>query len=163
MRDAESTSHARAARLARPEDDPFVRSLRKLRERYEGKEITTHDFLNVLEEDLPPSLRYEGRQSLDWFLSGWINGTALPRFEVQSVKYLEKENSTLVSGTLLQKDAPQDLVTPVPIYGVIAGKTPVLLGRVFAEGPETTFHLSAPMGTRKIAVDPYQTLLTAPK
>jgi Peptidase family M1 domain len=163
MRDAESTSHARAARLARPEDDPFVRSLRKLRERYEGKEITTHDFLNVLEEDLPPSLRYEGRKSLDWFFSGWINGTALPRFEVQSVKYLEKENSTLVSGTLLQKDAPQDLVTPVPIYGVIAGKTPVLLGRVFAEGRETTFHLSAPMGTRKIAVDPYQTLLTAPK
>jgi len=163
MRDAESTSRTRAARLARPEDDPFVRSLRKLRERYEGKEITTHDFLNVLEEDLPPSLRYEGRKSLDWFFSGWINGTALPRFEVQSVKYLEKENSTLVSGTLLQKDAPQDLVTPVPIYGMVAGKPPVLLGRVFAEGPETMFHLIAPMGTRKIAVDPYQTLLTAPK
>lgn len=163
MRDAESTTRTRAGHSERPEDDPFIGSLHKLRERYEGKEITTRDFLHVFEEDLPPSLRYENRKSLDWFLDGWINGTALPHFEVQGIKYLAKENSTMVSGTLLQKDAPGDLITPVPIYAVVAGKAPVLLGRVFAEGPETTFHLSAPIGTRKVVVDPHQTLLSSPR
>jgi hypothetical protein len=160
LRDAETMKRARTARQ---EYDPFLRVVRKLRERYEGKAITTRDFVQVFEEDLPASLQYEGRKSLDWFLKGWINGTALPNFEVQSVKYLAQENTTLVSGTLLQKNAPEDLVTPVPIYGVARGQAPVLLGRVFAEGADTTFHLSAPMGTRKIVVDPYQTLLTSPK
>jgi hypothetical protein len=163
MLNTELTSRARSARSVPPEDDPFLRSLHKLRDRYEGKDITTRDFLHLFEEDLPPTLRYEGRKSLDWFLTGWINGTALPHFEVQNVKYLAKENSTIVSGTLLQKDAPQDLVTPVPIYGVVATKTLVLLGQVFAEGSETTFHLTAPEGTKKIVIDPHQTLLTSPK
>ena len=39
----------------------------------------------------------------------------------------------------------------------------VLLGRVFADGEESTFHLSAPAGTHKIVIDPYNTVLTAPK
>lgn len=69
----------------------------------------------------------------------------------------------MVSGTILQKDAPQDLVTSVPIYGVVTGKQPVLLGRVFADGEESSFHLSAPAGTHKILLDPNDTILTAPK
>jgi len=107
---------------------------------------------------LPLSLRYEGRKSLDWFYDGWVNGTAIPRFELRSVKYTDKENGTTVSGTVLQKDAPKDLVTPVPLYAARDGKL-VFLGRVFADGPETPFHLSAPAGTRKILIDPDQTLL----
>jgi hypothetical protein len=59
---------------------------------------------------------------------------------------------------ILQKDAPKDLVTPVPLYAAHNGKL-TFLGRVFADGPETPFHLSAPAGTRKIVVDPEQTLL----
>ena len=163
MLDAQAKGQSHFARATRPEDDPFVRSLRKLRERYEGKVISTHDFLDVFEEDLPSSLRYEGRKSLDWFLEGWINGTAIPHFEVHGVKYLQREGSTIVTGTLVQKDAPDDLVSPVPIYAVASGSSPVLLGRVFADGPETTFRLSAPGGTRKILLDPYQTLLANPR
>jgi hypothetical protein len=66
-----------------------------------------------------------------------------------------------VTGTIAQDDdsAPRTLVTPVPVYAVLPGKT-VLLGQVFADGPETSFRLSAPLGTRKILLDPYQMLLT---
>ena len=110
---------------------------------------------------MPPSLRYEGHKSLDWFYEGWVNGTALPHLELQSVKYTQKDGGSAVTGTIVQKDAPQELVTVVPIYAVLAGKN-VLLGQVFADGPETNFHLSAPQGTRKIVLDPYQTLLTRP-
>src|SRR5208283_15602 len=60
-------------------EDPFTHSLRKLRERYEGKAISTRELLDVFAEDLPPSLRYEGKASLDWFLEGWVNNTYLPR------------------------------------------------------------------------------------
>ena len=144
-------------------EEPFLRSLRKLRQHYEGKAITTRELLDVFAEDLPPSLRYEGKASLDWFLDGWINGTALPRLELQSVKFLPKANATVVTGVIRQKDAPEDLVTSVPIYAVTSGKIPVYVGRVFADGAESSFRLSAPLGTHKLLLDPNETILTSPK
>ncbi|HZC24436.1 MAG TPA: hypothetical protein VE866_13935, partial [Candidatus Binatia bacterium] len=144
-------------------DEPFLTALRKVRERYEGKAISTRQLLAVFAEDLPPSLRYEGKNSLDWFMDGWINGTSLPKLEVKAVKFLPKGASVTVSGTILQKEAPQDLVTSVPVYGVTTGRQPVLLGRVFADGEESSFRLTAPAGTHKILLDPYETILSSPK
>jgi hypothetical protein len=46
---------------------------------------------------------------------------------------------------------------------MVTGKQPVLLGRVFADGEETSFHLPAPAGTHKIVLDPNETVLTSPK
>jgi hypothetical protein len=142
-------------------DAPFLHALGRARERYQERAINTREFLQVFEEELPPSLRYEGRKSLDWFYDGWVNGTALPHLELHSVKYSPKPGGAAVTGTIVQKDAPQELVTVVPVYAVLAGKN-VLLGQVFADGPETNFHFSAPLGTRKVVLDPYQTLLTRP-
>ncbi len=142
-------------------EDPFVQALRKIRERYQGKAITTRQLLDVLAEGLPPSLRYEGKSSLDWFMDGWINGTSLPKLQLHAVKFTAKETTLIASGMIQQKDAPDTLVTSVPIYALISGKTPVLLGSVFADGPETPFHLSAPAGTHKLLLDPYETILTS--
>lgn len=143
--------------------EPFLRALRQVRERYEGKAISTRELLAVFAENLPPSLRYEGKNSLDWFLDGWINGTSLPKLDLKAVKFTPKETGVTVSGTILQKGAPQDLVTSVPIYGVTTGRQPVLLGRVFADGEESSFRLTAPAGTYKILLDPYGTILSSPK
>jgi Peptidase family M1 domain len=157
MRDAES-DRAKREQASDPENEPFMRALRRMRDRYEGKSITTREMLQVFQEELPQSLRYEGRKSLDWFYDGWVNGTAIPRFELRGVKYTDKDAGTTVVGMILQKDAPKDLVTPVPLYASRGGKL-VFLGRLFADGPETPFHVGAPAGTRKILVDPDQTLL----
>src|SRR5262249_11436163 len=139
-------------------EEPFMRALLKVRQRYEGRAVTTRDVLQVFEQELPRSLWYERHKSLDWFDQGWINGNAVPRIEVRNLKFVEKPEGTSLSGTIVQKDAPPDLVTPVPLYASRSGK-PVFLGRVFADGPETRFRLPAPTGTRKILVDPDQTLL----
>jgi len=163
MRDATRTSSKRSGSVSEAQADaPFFRALNKTRQRFQEKAITTRELLQAFEEELPPSLWFEGKQSLEWFYEGWVNGTALPRLELHSVKYTQKPGGALVTGTIVQDDAPKDLVTPVPIYAVGGGK-PVLLGRVFADGPETSFHLSAPADTRKLVVDPYQTLLTRPR
>jgi hypothetical protein len=140
-------------------DEPFVRALRRVRERYEGKAMTTRELLRVFEEDLPPSMSYEGRKSLDWFYQSWVNGTALPHLELQGTKFVDKGHTTAVSGTILQRSAPKELVTLVPVYAVVGGKN-VLAGQVFADGPETQFHLTAPAGTRKLVLDPNQTVLS---
>lgn len=145
-----------------PTAEPIFRVLTKVRNRYQGRAISTRELLDVFAEDLPPSLRYEGKKSLDWFYEGWISGTAVPRFEVQAVKYLDKGQSTVVSGTILQKSAPQELVTSIPVFAYVNGRS-VFLGRVFAEGPETPFHINAPLGARRVVLDPGQSLLARVK
>jgi len=100
--------------------------------------------------------------------SRWIGSGGLgewhstARLELKAVKFAAKGNGTIVSGTILQRDAPTDLVTSVPVYAVTTGK-PLLLGRVFADGEESSFHLAAPAGTRRIVLDPNETILTGPK
>ena len=163
MKDAATQGAGRKAQSGGSADEPFVRALRKVRQRYEGKAISTSELMDVFAEELPPALRYEGKSSLDWFLE-WVDQRHfLPRLELKSVKFAPQGTGTAVSGTILQKDAAEDLVTSVPVYAVMAGKQMVLLGRVFADGEESSFRLSAPAGTHKIVLDPNETILTSPK
>lgn len=162
LRDAEAQRRGIRG-LDNDSQEPFVRGLKRLREKYEGRPISTNELLDVFTPDLPPALMYEGRRSLDWFLDGWVNGTSLPKLELKSVRIGPKGNTSVVSGTIMQTDAPPDLVTSVPVYGLAAGRSTIFLGRVFADGAESTFHLSAPSGIHKIVLDPNQTILTSPK
>jgi len=143
-------------------EEPFVRALRKVRERYAGKSISTRELFAVFEEDLPKPLWYEGHKSLDWFVRSWVEGTALPVFSLHNVKYDKKGDRTQVVGAIQQRETPKDYVSAVPVYALTADDK-VLIGTVLADGPETSFRLTAPTGTRKVVLDPYQTLLTAPK
>ncbi len=161
LRDAEVKSHSRNGRPNA--EEPFFRALRKLRERYAGKAISTRELVEVFGEELPRSLWYENHRSLDWFLDGWINGTSIPRLEAREVKIAAKERSSVVSGVIVQKEAPDDLVTVVPVYAVLANNAQSLVGQVLADGTETPFHLTVPAGTRKILLDPEQTILAAAK
>jgi Peptidase family M1 domain len=161
MRDVERTSPGPSDGKT-TQDEPFVRVLRRVRERYQGKPITTRELLQAFADELPPSLWYEHHKSLEWFYEGWVNGTAIPRFELHGVKYSDKSGSTTISGVILQKDAPDNLVTSVPLYASVSGRM-VLLGRVFADGPETPFNLTGSAGARKVVVDPDQTVLSRPR
>jgi hypothetical protein len=164
MRDAQNKGPSGAMSSRKMEDEPFLRALRKLRRDYEDKALSTAELMHVFESELPPSLWYEGHKSLDWFYEGWINGEAIPAFDLRDVKFLDKEKGkpTLVTGTLIQEQASDTLVTAVPIYASIGGKN-IFLKRIFAEGEETQFRISAPAGTRKLVVDPEQTLLSRAK
>jgi Peptidase family M1 domain len=158
LRDADSSSAVHRTRAQGLSDELFIRALRRAQERYQGKTMSTRQLIQLFEEELPRSLWYEGRKSLDWFMEGWVKGTSIPRLQLKNVKYLDRGNSTTVSGTIAQSDAPDDLVTSVPVYGTVEGRS-VLLGRVFADSPETGFQLRAPARTRKIVLDPEKTLL----
>lgn len=144
------------------DDTVFLSILRNLVQRHRGSELTNADFEKALAEVLPRSLWFEGRQSLDWFFDGWVNGTAFPQFELKGTKFSGTGASRNVSGTIRQIGAPADLVSSVPVYGV-AGDKQIYLGRVFAEGDSTQFSLRAPAQVTRLVLDPYGTVLTAPQ
>jgi len=78
-------------------------------------------------------------------------------------KVTDDDIAMAVKATQLQKDAPDNLITAVPVYGVAAGNSLVFLGEVLTDGPETLFHFNAPAGVHKVVIDPNQTILTSPK
>ena len=161
LRDSEGATHSRN-RKTNPEE-PFFRALRKVREQYAGKSISTKELMQVLGEELPRPLWYENRHTLDWFVDGWINGTAMPGLATRDVRITQKEKGTVASGVIVQKDAPEDLVTAVPVYAMTSGNSLVFLGEVLADGAETSFRLNAPSDAKKIVLDPKQTILATLK
>jgi len=165
LRDSEAASRSRKghANPSANSDEPFFRALRQIRERYAGKSISTQELVQVFAEELPRPLWYENRRHLDWFLQGWIEGTSIPQLASREIRITEKTGVTTVTGVIVQKDVPDDLVTAVPVYGEMAGNALVFLGEVLADGRQTGFRLTAPSGVRKIVLDPKQTILTAPK
>ena len=156
LRDASRTPEHPAG-----DDTVFLGLLRNLVVRYRGEQITNADFEHAVEDVLPRGLWFQNRKSLDWFFDGWVNGIAFPRLELSGVKFAHSPRGRTVKGDIHQGDAPFDLVTSVPIFGV-AGDRQVYLGRVFAEGADTQFTLPAPAGVTELVVDPYHTVLTEP-
>ena len=140
-------------------DELFTQVLRRVRERYAGKSLSTRELLEEFAARWPKSLWFEGKPSLDWFWDGWIQGTSVPMMELKNLRILHSKEEAWASGTIVQRDAPEDLITPVPLYAEAPGRPPVLLGRIFADGGETPFRLRVPSGTRKILLDPQLTLL----
>ncbi len=149
---------AEAERSADP-DAAFFAVLRGLLKKFDGRALGTDDVQRAFEEALPHPLYFEGRKSLDWFFQGWVNGTAVPTLDLTNLKIAARGGNTVAQGTIRQKDAPQDLVTLVPVYAVTAAE-PLFLGRVFADGDETAFQFPVPPGTKKLLLDPYQTVLS---
>ncbi|HUN88763.1 MAG TPA: M1 family aminopeptidase [Terriglobales bacterium] len=158
LRDA-AEKDAKAGGKPKTGEDPFFKVLRQLREQNEGKYINNRIVQQAFEQELPESLRFEGKNSLNWFFDEWVNGTAIPKLEVHGVKFTTTGGHTVITGKIEQKDAPDELVTSVPLYGTVGSGKPVLLGRVFADGPESTFRLVAPLGTKKLEMDPEHTIL----
>jgi len=143
-------------------DDLFLKALHTLRERYAFKEADTADLQKVFEEYLPPSLRFEEGRSMDWFFNGWVNGTAIPSLKLTEVKISGRGEQTFANFSIEQSDAPDDLVTSVPLYAVTADNRRVFAGRVFADGNETKGRLRVPAGTRRLLLDPMNSVLRRP-
>ena len=148
--------------IAKPHEDLFLKALRQFRERYAFKETTSRDLEKVFEDYMPASLRYDGRRSLDWFFNGWVDGTAIPSLSLKDVKINRRDGKSFAAFTILQQDAPDDLVTSVPIYAVLGNNRRVFAGRVFADGELSKLHLTVPAGTRKLLLDPFNTILRRP-
>jgi hypothetical protein len=141
-------------------EEPFVRALRHLREQMEGKVVTTERVLQAFESEAQRPLWFEGKKSLDWFLDSWINGNSIPQIELKGVKLQKRQASVTATGSILQRSAADDLVTSVPLYAVLPGKKLVFIGRVFADGAESSFRMNAPADTERIVVDPNDTVLS---
>ena len=142
-------------------DEVFLALLRGLYDRYQGKEITNADFEREVEEVLPKSLWFENHHSLDWFFDGWVNGTVFPRVRNQGCKILHAHSQADGFG-----DSASDRCAGRPgdqRSGVWSGRgQQSLSGPRIRRGTGDPHHIARTPGVKRLILDPYQTVLTAP-
>lgn len=140
-------------------DALFLASLRSLRENFARKELTVADVQRAFEAHMPAAAGFEGQRTLTWFFDGWVNGSAMPHLKLTDVKITSKGAQPAATFTIIQEEAPDDLVTSVPIFATLADDKLVYAGRIFADGHETKARLIVPEGTRKLVLDPKNEVL----
>jgi hypothetical protein len=146
---------------AKDPDARFNAVMKQLISQFDGKTFSNHDLQAAFEARLPADLRYEDKASLDWFFDGWVNGSAVPAFALKSVRASTRKSSVIFTGTIVESDAPESLVTSLPIFAEARDPqaAPIYLGRVFVDEPETSFTIAAPPGTHRLLLDPLHTVL----
>ncbi len=92
-------------------DQAFFRMLAALRERYQGRPVTTADVQKLVEEFLPPRTPAD---TAEVFFENWVYSTGLPELRVR-YKTSGKAPSLRLSGTIEQEDAPSGFSVEVPV------------------------------------------------
>jgi hypothetical protein len=140
-------------------DALFFAALKSLLAKSPSHKISTRDLQLAFEQQLPASLSYEGKKSLDWFFDSWVNDVAIPQFSLEKVHITKSGTKAEVTGVIRESFAAKDQVTAVPVYAVDENGKSQFLDFVFADDAETSFALAAPAGTKSLVLDPEGTIL----
>lgn len=140
-------------------DAQFFAALHSLRDTYQRKEMGVEELRKGLEATMPASLEFQDQHSLAWFFDGWVRGTSIPKIELKEVKITGRATKATANFVIEQSECPDDLVTSIPIFAVDASGARTFAGRVFADGHETHASLTVPATTKKLQLDPEETIL----
>jgi aminopeptidase N len=139
-------------------DERFIGLLHGLLESHRYGALTTEELQKAVEHIMTPAMDLEGGRSMDWFFEQFVRSTGVPVYELEySVQPGPK--GFVVRGILIQKNAPDNFVLSVPIYGQAQGSKPALLGHVVTSGDETSFQFVTAAAPRRLLIDPQMTLL----
>ncbi|HWX53510.1 MAG TPA: M1 family aminopeptidase [Verrucomicrobiae bacterium] len=140
-------------------DTRFFAALKGLLAGSTNHKISTLDLQRAFEQVMPPSLNYEGQNSLDWFFDSWVNGASIPELTLQNVRIVPAGSAVKISGAIRERYADKNLVTAVPVYAVGEDGVSRFLAFVFVDEDPTEFSMTGPAGTKTLLLDPQQTLL----
>ena len=126
-------------------DERFLKMLAELRKRYEWKAVETDDLRKLCAEFLPPGSQ---DASLTEFFDQWVYGTGVP-----TLKLTYSVKGTKLTGTLTQRDAPNELSIPVPVE-IQVGKAKPIVKIIHTSSEPVQFSVDVPSATAKAVLDP---------
>lgn len=143
---------------AKDPDERFTGMLRSLAQSHKDAALSTDDLQQAVEKVMFPAMDLEGGHSMAWFFDEWIRGTGIPRYKVDYTVQKSGEQF-IVKGVLHQSGVPDNFLASVPLYASYAGGKPIPLGRVVADGADTSFRFVTRVDPKHILIDPETTLL----
>jgi aminopeptidase N len=139
----------------------FFDMMKDFVERYRNKAASTDDFRMVANEHFarsPIGKKYK-LNDLNWFFDQWVYQTSLPSYTLEYQIENQPDGSVIVSGNVLQEDAPENWFMPLPLaFGFGGDKN--ASGTIHAYGPKTPFKIKLPMKPTKVELDPNHWILS---
>ncbi len=154
--------HFMLSNPATGEGQPFFDMMTDFVERYRNKTASTDDFRNVVNEHFAktPIAQKYGMKNLNWLFKQAVYQSDLPSYEMQYKIQPEADGKVVVSGTILQKNAPENWVMVLPVKFGFGGKQEAM-GTVIVQGPSTPFQIRLPAAPSKVQLDPDRWILAA--
>lgn len=135
---------------ARMGDDQFWKMLAELRHRYERKSLTTEQFRALCAEFMPKGVPDPKLQA---FFDQWVYGMGIPSLKLESsIKGAGAAGNLHVSGTLTQKDVPEDFSADFPVVIDLPGKK--VIKWVTSSSDPVTFSVPVSVRPKHVELDP---------
>lgn len=143
------------------EDHAFSAMMTDFVNRYRDGFASTDDFRLVANEHFAktPIAKKYNMKDLNWFFAQWVYQSAFPSYELEYSLAPQPDGTFLVSGDVLQKNAPDDWVMPLPIVFSFGEKRWASM-TVIASGPKTPFNIKLPSKPVKVELDPQNWILS---
>ena len=150
--------------LSNPGDgdgQPFFNMMTDFVERYRNKTASSDDFRAVVNEHFAksPIAHKYGMTNLNWLFHQSVYQTALPSYEMQYKIEDQPDGKVIISGTIVQENAPADWVMVLPVKISYGGKQEAF-GTVLVQGPSSPFQIRLPMRPKKVELDPERWILS---
>jgi hypothetical protein len=134
-------------------DARFFRLLRDFVATYQGREVSTEDFVRHAEKYMTRPSDLEHNRRLDWFFNEWVYETGVPSYKMQSsVKQLSPKRY-LVQGTITQSGVPSDFEMLVPVVAEMGNEKKARLGCVPVSEDGGRFKFTTTLRPKRLAID----------
>jgi aminopeptidase N len=134
-------------------DERFSHLLRSFLETYQGKDVSTDDFVRHAEQFMTPASDLEHNHRLDWFFNEWVYETGVPTYTLQSSVEQISARKFLVRGTITQSEVPSDFEMLVPVVAEMGKDKKVTLSRVLVSEDEGQFRFATTERPKRLAID----------
>lgn len=141
--------------------DAFFAMMKDFVEKYRNKVASTDDFRQVANEHFartPIAKNYQVAD-LNWFFKQWVYETSLPSYTLEYSLQDQPDGSTIMSGSVIQENAPESWAMFLPVTIDFEGKTAVRT-IVLAFGAKRPFSLKLPKRPKKVELDPQKWVLS---
>jgi hypothetical protein len=152
--------HFMMSNPATGEGQPFFDMMTDFVERYRNKTASTDDFRTVVNEHFArtPIAQKYGMKNLNWLFRQAVYQSELPSYEMQYKIQPEADGKVMVSGTIVQKNAPENWIMVLPVKFGFGGKQEAM-GTIIVQGPSSPFQIRLPVAPSKVQLDPDRWIL----
>ena len=141
-------------------DKAFFTMMTDFVERHRNSNASSDDFRAVANEHFAssPIAQRWGMKHLNWLFSQAVYQTAYPSYEMRYKIEDQPDGKALVTGTIVQKDAPDNWVMVLPVRFSFGDKQHAS-GTVLVQGPSSPFSIRLPMRPKNVELDPDRFIL----
>jgi hypothetical protein len=134
-------------------DARFFRMLRDFVTRYQGRSVSTEDFIQHAEKYMTAESDLEHNHKLEWFFNEWIYDTGIPAYTFKTEVRALAAGPYVIQGTIAESNVPEDFEMPIRVVAFYAKDQRATLGQVVVGAKGAHFKFTAPRRPVHVMID----------